>query len=124
MFSLRETLVQFGNVLQGRLFPVLEAELGPLSDLRQQLVRTLALLQLDACVQARCGGRGRPAHDRGVIARAFVAKAVFNLQTTRALLDRLRADVVLRRRCRTRAHSRGPSPNSRRASGPSECTPC
>lgn len=98
MYSLRETLVQFGNILQGRLFPVLEAELGPLSDLQQQLVRTLALLQLDALVEVRCG-RGRPAHDRAAIARAFVAKAVLNLQTTRALLDRLRADIVLRRLC-------------------------
>jgi len=98
MFSLRDTLVQFGNILQGQLFPVLEAELGALSDLQQQLVRTLALLQLDAFVEVRCG-RGRPAHDRSAIARAFVAKAVFNLQTTRALLDRLRADVVLRRLC-------------------------
>jgi len=91
-------LVQFGHILQGRLFPVLEAELGALSDLQQQLVRTLALLQLDAFVEVRCG-RGRPAHDRAAIARAFVAKAVFNLQTTRALLDRLRADIVLRRLC-------------------------
>jgi len=98
MISLRDTLVQFGNILQGRLFPVLEAELGALSDLQQQLVRTLALLQLDAFVEVRCG-RGRPAHDRAAIARAFVAKAVFNLQTTRALLDRLRADIVLRRLC-------------------------
>jgi len=98
MFSLRDTLVQFGNILQGRLFPVLEAELGPLGELQQQLVRTLALLQLDAFVEVRYG-RGRPAHDRAAIARAFVAKAVFNLQTTRALLDRLRADIVLRRLC-------------------------
>lgn len=98
MISLRETLVQFGNILQGQLFPVLEAEFGPLSGLQQQLVRTLALLQLDAFVEVR-GGRGRPAHDRAAIARAFVAKALFNLQTTRALLDRLRADIVLRRLC-------------------------
>ena len=98
MFSLRDTLVQFGNILQGQLFPVLEAELGALSDLQQQLVRTLALLQLDAFVEVRCG-RGRPAHDRAAIARAFVAKAVFHLPTTRALLDRLRADIVLRRLC-------------------------
>ena len=98
MFSLRDTLVQFGNILQGQLFPVMEAELGALSDLQQQLVRTLALLQLDAFVEVRCG-RGRPAHDRAAIARAFVAKAVFHLPTTRALLDRLRADIVLRRLC-------------------------
>jgi hypothetical protein len=86
------------SISQGHLFPVIEAELGPLSDLQQQLVRTLALLQLDAFVEVRCG-RGRPAHDRVAIARAFVARAVFNLPTTRALLDRLRADIVLRRLC-------------------------
>ena len=68
LFSLRDPLVQFGHILQGRLFPVLEAELGPLSDLQQQLVRTLTLLQLDAFVEVRCG-RGRPAHDRAAIAR-------------------------------------------------------
>jgi hypothetical protein len=66
--------------------------------LQRQFVRTLALLQLDAYIEAR-RGRGRPAHDGSAIARAFVAKAVFHLPTTRALLDRLRADIVLRRLC-------------------------
>ena len=98
MISLRDTLVQFGNILQGQLFPVMEAELGALSDLQQQLVRTLALLQLDAFVEVRCG-RGRPAHDRAAIARAFVAKAVLNLPTTRALLDQLHSAATLRRIC-------------------------
>lgn len=98
MNSLREILVQFGNILQGCLFPLLDAELGPLSEPQQQLVRTLALLQLDRFVEVR-GGRGRPARDRAAIARAYVAKAVFHLPTTRALLDRLRVDIVLRRLC-------------------------
>ena len=33
------------------------------------------------------------------MARAFVAKAVYDMPTTRALLDRLDTDVVLRRIC-------------------------
>jgi hypothetical protein len=33
------------------------------------------------------------------LARAFLAKAVFNLPTVRALLDRLRCDAVARRLC-------------------------
>jgi IS5 family transposase len=98
MHSLLQLVGAFGRVLQGHLFPALEAELGPLSDLQQKLVRTLALLQLDGFVAVR-HGRGRPPHDRGAIARAFVAKAVFNFPTTRALLDRLRQDIVLRRLC-------------------------
>jgi hypothetical protein len=44
-------------------------------------------------------GRGRPAHDRANIARAFLAKAIFNLPNTRALLDRLAHDAALRRLC-------------------------
>lgn len=98
MHSLHQVLASFGRVLQGHLFPALEAELGPLSDLQQKLVRTLAMLQLDGFVAVR-HGRGRPPHDRATIARAFVAKAVFNFPTTRALLDRLHDDIILRRLC-------------------------
>src|SRR4030095_9106041 len=42
---------------------------------------------------------GRPAKDRACIARAFVAKAVYDMPTTRILLDRLVTDVPLRRLC-------------------------
>jgi hypothetical protein len=56
------------------------------------------MLHLDGFVVVR-HGRGRPPHDRGAIARAFVAKAIFNVPNTRALLDRLQNDSVLRRLC-------------------------
>jgi hypothetical protein len=98
MHSLPQVLGRFGRVLQGHLFPALESELGPLTDLQQKLVRTLAMLHLDGFVVVR-HGRGRPPHDRGAIARAFVAKAIFNVPNTRALLDRLQNDSVLRRLC-------------------------
>jgi hypothetical protein len=42
---------------------------------------------------------GRPPQDRTVIARAFVAKTVYQLPTTRALLDRLETDSALRQFC-------------------------
>jgi hypothetical protein len=64
----------------------------------REFVRALALLGLDGFVAVR-GGRGRPAHDRSSIARAFLAKAIFNLPHTRALLERLAHDEVLRRLC-------------------------
>lgn len=44
-------------------------------------------------------GRGRPPLDSTAMARAFIAKAVLNVPTTRALIDRLNADSVLRRIC-------------------------
>ncbi len=42
---------------------------------------------------------GRPQQSRTAIARAFIAKAVYNLSTTRALIDRVQNDPVLRRLC-------------------------
>ena len=42
---------------------------------------------------------GRPLKSRNAIARAFVAKSVYNMATTRALLDRLEIDITLRRIC-------------------------
>lgn len=98
MNSLQNILGAFGQILQKRLFPSLEEELGPLSTRHAALVRALALLQLDGFVALR-HGRGRRPHDRACIARAFLAKAVFNLPHTRALLDRLAHDLTLRRLC-------------------------
>lgn len=98
MTSITAFLGTFSQLLQGRLFPVLADELGPLSDLHQAFVRALSLLQLDGFVTPN-RGRGRPAHSRASVARAFLAKAVFNLPHTRALLDRLAHDATLRRLC-------------------------
>ena len=42
---------------------------------------------------------GRPQEDRAALARAFIAKAVFQLPTTRALIERLAVDRPLRRLC-------------------------
>ena len=98
MNSVLQALAHLGRVLQDHLFPVLREELGPMSERHEQLVRTLALLQLDGFVTRR-QGRGRPAHDRASMARALVAKAIFHLPSTRDLLNRLGVDEVLRRLC-------------------------
>jgi hypothetical protein len=92
-------LKQFLRVMQGALFPALQEQLGPLSDKHQQLVAVLSMIQLEAMVASWSGGVGRPAKDRRAIARSFVAKAVFNLNATRQLLDRLSVDICLRRLC-------------------------
>jgi hypothetical protein len=88
----------FESILQGQLFPVLREELGALGERHEQFARVLSLLQMDGHVSKR-RGRGRPASDRAKVARAFVAKAVFNFPLTRHLIDRLRIDPVLRRMC-------------------------
>lgn len=99
MNSLLQFLTQaFGSVLQTRLFPALQEELGTMSSLHERFVQALVTLQLDGFVTVRSGA-GRPPHDRASIARAFLAKAVFNIVNTRALLNRLLVDTVLRRLC-------------------------
>lgn len=80
------------------MFPVLQEELGDLGPRYEAFVRALALLQMEGFVGVR-HGRGRPPHDRSCMARAFLAKAIFHLPHTRALLDRLRHDPTLRRLC-------------------------
>lgn len=98
MNSLPQFLTEFGNILQTCLFPVLREELGEMTEKHKSFVEILALLQMDHFVAVRTG-RGRPAHSRANILRAFVAKAVFDIPHTRALLDRLSSDSTLRRLC-------------------------
>ena len=92
-------LNQFHRIMQGALFPALQEQLGSLSDKHRQLVWVLNLIRIEAMVASWSGGVGRPARDRRAMARSFVAKAVFNMSTTRQLLDRLSVDVSLRRIC-------------------------
>lgn len=99
MNSLNQFLGQFGAVLQNSLFPVFREALGPLDSKQKLLIQMVALLELERLVDSRQGSVGRPGHDRIAIARAFIAKAVYNLTHTRALIDRLKNDEVLRRLC-------------------------
>jgi hypothetical protein len=99
MSFLAGTLSQFWLTVQGTLFPWLAAELGELSEKQKQLVKILELLQIERFIKGQQGVLGRPLEDRQAIARAFIAKAVYNLETTRQLLDRLASDETMRRLC-------------------------
>ena len=98
-FTVSRLLTPFHRLLQTELFPAIEVQLGPLSQSHRQLVRILTLVEVESLVAPPTRGVGRPARHRRAIARAFVAKAVFNLATTRQLLDRLLADDLVRRLC-------------------------
>lgn len=97
--TLSDQLKQYLRVMQGALFPALEEQLGPLTNRLQQLVMVLGMIEIETMVSSWSGGVGRPAKDRRAIARSFVAKAVYNMSTTRQLLDRLSSDASLRRIC-------------------------
>ena len=96
---MREMLTSTWNHIQGFLFPMLREEVGPLTPQHERLVTVLDVARIEAFVQMWPGLPGRPPADRHALARAFVAKAVFNLPTTLALIERLAADAVLRRLC-------------------------
>jgi hypothetical protein len=58
--NLRQQMTQFGHVLQTRLFPGLEEELGELSGSARRLVATLAMIPLARFVPSCRGWIGGP----------------------------------------------------------------
>jgi hypothetical protein len=99
LISLIHLISKFGAVLQDTLFPIFRETLGPLDSKKEQLIKTFALLDLERQAGSQRGSLGRPPHDRVAMARAFIAKAVYGFPHTRALIDRLKNDEVLRRLC-------------------------
>ena len=97
--SLRQRLSFCWSSIQHDLFPWLEERVGPLSARHQQLVAVLEMARLEGFTPHWHGLPGRPPAERAALARAFVAKAVFNVPATNMLIERLHADKSLRRLC-------------------------
>ncbi len=98
--SLRETLSTYWLRIQEELLPWLDDTLdSKLSGYHRQLVSVLGLARIEAFLPGWQGMPGRPPSERAALARAFVAKAVFNIPTTRLLIGMLSADKTLRRLC-------------------------
>jgi hypothetical protein len=98
--TLQHRLTQFWQHIQISLFPLLEEIELVLTPKLQELVTALEMMKIERFLNVtRFGAIGRPCKDRTAIARAFVAKAVLNLPTTEALIDRLKSDINLRRIC-------------------------
>jgi transposase len=97
--ALAKALSQYWFRIQSSLFPWLEEELGEMTEKEQKLVTTLELIRIERFTVYSRSLRGRPLKERAAVARAFVAKAVYNMPTTRVLLDRLASDKKLRRIC-------------------------
>jgi hypothetical protein len=94
------TLFSLWTSIQQRLFPQLEEELEPLTEREQEFVRVVELAEVDQYLKPyRWAGEGRPPLPRKKFILAFIAKAVWNLPTTEALIDYLKASRSLRRLC-------------------------
>ena len=90
--SLRTILSNYGFAFQRELFPTLEEELGPLGERYELFVTVLGFVPVEPFLTCWRGLPGRPQADRAALARAFSAKAVFAISTTRALVERLVID--------------------------------
>ena len=106
---LRVVFAPYWQSIQHALFPQLECVLGPLTEKQQQVVRTLEVIRIEQMIPPRFRVPGRPPKDRAAMARAFVVKAVYDMPTTRVLLDRLDTDAALRRLCGWERRSAVPS---------------
>jgi len=85
--------------LETSLFPALKEELilEELSSKEAKLIKILDFAEIEKNITiVKITNTPR---DRVEIAQAFIAKSVYNLQTTRDLIDRLRIDRTLRMLC-------------------------
>jgi len=74
--------------IQRNLFPALEEEIGVLSSKERQFVRVLELMDIRPfLIDQRWCGTGRKPHCRVALAKAFIAKAIWNIPTTRGLIE-------------------------------------
>jgi transposase len=99
MRTLTETVSQFWSNIQGALFPYLEEVLDPLTEKQQQLITVLEIVRIEQFIPDYRYYEGRPRKTRAAVARSFVAKMVYNMDSTRALWERLHSDKNLRRLC-------------------------
>ena len=106
--SLREMLSDYWYAFQQEL-PRLESELGPMGERYELFVAVLELVRVEALLPYFRGQVGRPEEDRAALARAFIAKAVFDIPTTRGLIERLEVDGRLCRLCGWSGAGRLPS---------------
>jgi len=93
--------------LESSLFPILQEKLGVLSSKEQKLIKILDFAEIEKNVYTT--SKTNPPKDREQIARAFIAKSVYNFQTTRDLIDRLHIDRTLRILCGWRYSNEIPS---------------
>lgn len=91
--------MQRWQIVQYELMPELRNAVGALTPKLEQVVHTLEWVRIEEFVRSTGGGCGRPELDRGMLANAFVAKAVLGLPTTVGLIERLGVDRALRRIC-------------------------
>ncbi|MCP4915279.1 MAG: transposase [Oligoflexia bacterium] len=99
--KLKETLSWIRTKIQAELFPYLEEEFtDPITKKQKQLIEILEIVEVERYVLSSLyQWMGRKPKDRRAIARAFVLKAVYNMATTKDLIELLNTAPNLRKIC-------------------------
>ena len=83
-------IMQRWMTIQQELIPQLWQEVGALTPRLEKLIHIIEWVRIEDFVEVSWNGIGRPPHDRGALATAFVAKAVLGLvigQSRYVLID-------------------------------------
>ena len=95
-----EKIAQIWNRVQRSLFPHLRECLPGITEEQMRLAIVLEVIRIeDHIPPAWVRWYGRKRSDRKALARAFVAKVVHKIPTSKALVERLRVDKNLRALC-------------------------
>ncbi len=98
--KLKETISWIKTKIQGELFPYLEEIFtDPITKKQKQLIEILEIIEVENVSFHKYSWMGRKPKDRQAIARAFIAKAIYNCLTTRDLIEILGTVPNLRKIC-------------------------
>ena len=84
---------------QGELFSEIQDAVGPLLKNHQRFVMALGIICPEDFTLRISQRDGRPLCDRINLVRAFIAKAIWDIPTTRDLVERLKVDRQMRNLC-------------------------
>lgn len=87
--------------MESYLFPMVEEEMGELTAKMKEFLRIVEMIKPSRFMNnaLRWCGLGRPMKDREKMLRAFFLKAVYDLPTTKGLIENLNTNPSLRRLC-------------------------
>ena len=101
MNSMLEKLSYHWGLMQENLFPVLRAkeEMSEMTRMHQRLIGVLEFVRVENFIRHFDRHVGRPVNDRCAIARAFIAKNLYNIGETKTFIEFITNDAILRRLC-------------------------
>lgn len=97
--------------IQSRLFPMVEEEIGELTEKQQEFLKIIELVRPSRFIGGALSwcGLGRQLKSRENMLRAFFMKAVYDFPTTKVLIEILKGDSTLRQLCGWEFPSQVPS---------------